>query len=136
MIAELNDVVKGEMEQIITLNELLKQQQKFVLDGNLLELEAIVKELNAVNINIASMEMKRRKITGGKPMSEIVAFSNDEALNENYRKIKSLLSLTASQKDININQLKQKLNFTNSVLKIINPDRTVKTYNSYGKLMK
>ena len=69
-------------------------------------------------------------------MSEIVATSNDEILTENYGKIKNFLSLAASQKDNNVNQLKQKLSFTNSVLKIINPDRTAKTYNSYGKMMR
>jgi flagellar biosynthesis/type III secretory pathway chaperone len=95
-----------------------------------------VSEIDKCNKNIAAWEMKRRELTQGRAMSEIINMINDNELYENYRKIKRLLEEVKVQKDTNELLIKQGLGFTNRVINILSPSRTPKTYNSYGKVSK
>ena len=51
-----------------------------------------------------------------------------------YEKVKEVLNEIILQKETNSLLLKQELVFTNKMLNVINPDREIKTYNSFGGL--
>lgn len=134
MREELNSIIVNESEALSELISLLEQQSKLALEDNIIGLDGIVSKIDICNKKIAELEMKRRAITNGEDMSKIVAQCQDKELEQNYRKIKLLIQEAIVQKDFNMDFIKQGLNFTNKILSIINPDRIVKTYNSYGKM--
>ena len=134
MVQELNDVILKEIVEIEETIRLLEEQSRFVLSENVIEMEGIVPKIAACNRNIAILEMKRKELIKGESLSRIVALSGNMELDSNYRKITALVSKAANVKDLNVDLLKQRLNFTNKLLLVLNPDRTSKIYNSYGKM--
>jgi flagellar biosynthesis/type III secretory pathway chaperone len=136
MKEELNKIIVEESEALQELITLLESQVKFALEDKIMDLEAIVPKIEVCNKKIAELEMARRGLTKGEPMSKIVNESKDVELEDNYRKIKLLVEAAIVQKEFNIEQIKQGLHFTNKILNILNPDRGIKTYNAYGKIKK
>lgn len=136
MKEQLNSIITQESNILEELISLLEEQSKYVINNNIMEMEGIVPKIENCNKKIAELEMQRRTLTNGSPMSKIVKDLKDAELEENYRRIKFLIEDAVVQKDFNIAQITQGLSFTNRILNIINPDRAVKTYNSYGKMKK
>lgn len=136
MKEELNNIIVKESEALQELITLLEEQVKLALEDKIMDLEAIVPRIENCNRKIAELEIARRGLTNGESLSKIIEDINDIELEENYRKIKLLVEAAIVQKEFNMEQIKQGLNFTNRMLNIINPDRGVKTYNSYGKMKK
>ncbi|MBC8062827.1 MAG: flagellar protein FlgN [Clostridiaceae bacterium] len=136
MKEELNNIIVKESEALQELIDLLEAQVKFALEDKIMDLEAIVPKIETCNKKIAELEMARRGLTKGEPMSKIINTAKDIELEENYRKIKFLVEAAIVQKKFNMDQIKQGLHFTNRILSIINPDRGIKTYNAYGKIKK
>jgi len=99
-------------------------------------LEALVDEIKAANKSVASIEMERRKIVGTKSMSLLVKESEDEEIDKEFRNIKKLLEAIKLQKETNELLIRQRMSYNNQILRVINPSREVKTYNSYGNLRK
>ena len=136
MKEELNNIIVQESEALQELITLLEAQVKFTLEERIMDLEAILPKIESCNKKIAELEMARRGLTKGEPMSKIVNDAKDSKLEENYRKIKLLVETAIVQKEFNMEQIKQGLHLTNKILNILNPDREVKTYNAYGKMKK
>ena len=136
MKEELNNIIVKESEALEELIALLESQVKFALEDKIMDLEFIVPKIEDCNKKIAELEMARRGLTMGEPMSKIINEAKDVQLEENYRKIKQLIEAAIVQKDFNMEQIKQGLHFTNKILNILNPDRGIKTYNAYGKMKK
>jgi flagellar biosynthesis/type III secretory pathway chaperone len=131
---ELNNIIVDEIVAISKLLEALEKQHSCLVKSDAITLENCVKEIEECNRAIAAVEVKRRELTKGRAMGEIVDEIGDRELEDNYRNIRRLLEETRIQKDTNDLLIKQGLSFTNKVLSIINPSRTSKTYNSYGKV--
>jgi len=136
MKEELNNIIVKESEALQELINLLETQVKFAIEDKIMDLETIVPKIETCNKKIAELEMARRGLTKGEPMSKIVNEAKDIELEENYRKIKSLVEAAIVQKNFNVEQIKQGLHFTTKILNILNPDRGIKTYNSFGKIKK
>ena len=136
MKEQLNNIILQESRALEELIALLEEQSKYVLSNNVMEMEAIAPKIEGCNKRIAELEMSRRGLTNGVAMSKVVSDLKDEELEKNYRKIKFLIENAVVQKDFNLGQITQGLTFTNRMLNILNPDRAVKTYNSYGKIKK
>lgn len=134
MKQELNHIVAMELISVENLLKALEKQHSCLIKSNPIELENCVAEIENCNRAIANWEVKRREVTQGRPMSEIIDEIKDNELEQNYRKIKRMLEETIIQKDTNDLLIKQGLGFTNRILNILNPTRTPKTYNSYGKI--
>jgi flagellar biosynthesis/type III secretory pathway chaperone len=131
---ELNDIIGNEIDAINKLLLALEKQHSCLVKSDAITLEGCVKEIEECNRAIAAIEVKRRELTKGRAMSEIVDEIGDRELEDNYRSIRRLLEETKVQKEANDLLIKQGLGFTNKVLGILNPSRTPKTYNSYGKV--
>ena len=136
MSKELGNIIIDEIAAINKLLEALENQHSCLVKTNAITLEGCVNEINQCNRSIAAIEVKRREITKGRAMGEIVDEIGDTELEDNYRKIRRLLEETRTQKETNNLLIKQGLGFTNKILSILNPSRTPKTYNSYGKIYK
>jgi flagellar biosynthesis/type III secretory pathway chaperone len=133
---ELNNIIVNEIAAINKLLEALEKQHSCLVKSDAITLESCVKEIEECNRAIAAAEVKRRELTQGRAMGEIVDEVGDRELEDNYRNIRRLLEETRIQKDTNDMLIKQGLGFTNKILTILNPSRAPKTYNSNGKIYK
>lgn len=134
MKKELNEIIVNEIDAVENLLKALEKQHNCLVKSDAITIENCTAEIDKCNKDIAAWEMKRRELTQGRAMSEIINNIDDNELYENYRKIKKLLEEVKVQKDTNELLIKQGLSFTNRVINILNPSRTAKTYNSYGKV--
>lgn len=97
-------------------------------------LEGLVDKINECGKRIAKEEVQRRKITGEGNIKEIVNNSEDEELKEIFAEIQTTLNDVVFKKETNDMLLKQEIIFNNKMLQLLNPNREIKTYNSYGNL--
>ncbi|NOW89428.1 flagellar protein FlgN [Clostridium beijerinckii] len=134
MINELIKLIRNQEEELKKLLELLETQYKMIMGKDVFGLEGLVDKINECGKKIAKIEVERRKLIGGKSMSEIINSSDNKELKEAYRNIRIIMEKTTQQKDTNDILLKQQIMFTNKMLNIMNPSREIKTYNSYGNL--
>lgn len=133
---EIRLIMKREIDAIEKLITSMEKQHEFTAKNNVFGMEEVAAEIEICCKNIARIEIERRKITGGKPMSQIMKDIDDDEMTGDYRKIKKLLREAALQKDTNEILIRQGLGFSTRMLSMINPDRSIKTYNNYGKIGK
>jgi flagellar biosynthesis/type III secretory pathway chaperone len=134
MIDQLIELMIDQEKDLKELLSLLKTQNEMIIKKDLFGLEGLVDKLNECSKRIAKAEMQRRKLLGKDSIAEIVKNSKDGGLKQSYKNIRDTLRTVLSQKETNDMLLKQQLLFSNKMLNIINPDRRIKTYNSYGNL--
>ena len=134
MLDKLIKLIKDQERDLTELLNLLKIQNEMVLKKDLFGLEGLVDKLNECSKKIAQEEVQRRKLLGKNSISETVNKSTDNELKQSYKNIRETLKQVLSQKETNEMLLKQQLLFNTKMLNIMNPSRTIKTYNSYGNL--
>ena len=134
MISELNKLMIIQEKELKDLLELLNIQYKMILQKDLFGLEGIVDKINECGKKIAKKEMERRHLIGESSISQIVNTSENEELKNVYYDIQNTVKNVIKKKDTNDIILKQRLMFTNKMINIMNPNREIKTYNSYGNL--
>lgn len=134
MINELIELMKIQEEELKELLALLETQYKMIMDKDVFGLEALVDKIGECSKKIAREEIQRRNIIGNESITEIVMTSENEKLKEAYNSIQDTLKNVVFKKDTNEMLIKQNLVFTNKMLSLINPNRDIKTYNSYGNL--
>ncbi|BDR75935.1 flagellar protein FlgN [Clostridium tetani] len=134
MTQELNNIILGEIKAFEELLKVLDKQHEYIVKNDIFKMESIVDKIEETSKNIARYEMDRRKITKGRPMTEIIREYKDENLETNYRKARRLLEELNLQKDTNEMLLKQGIVYANKMLQIINPNREAKTYGAHGKM--
>ncbi len=133
MVNELNNIIVEEYKALQGLLASLDEQYKHLTKQQVFELDSVRDKIEKCSREVAHFEVQRRKITNGKDMSKVVEELKDEKLENNYRNIKKLLHAIQFQKDTNEILIKQKLGFTTQMLNFLNPNKTPKTYNAYGK---
>ncbi|KHD15821.1 flagellar protein FlgN [Clostridium butyricum] len=136
MIDELKNLIKEQHEHLKKLLLLLDIQCRMITNKDIFGLESIVEKLSDESKLIAQIEVARRKMLGNESIIELIHQSNDYALQELYNELLNTLRDTIDKKKTNEILIKQQLTFTNRMLNIMNPDRQIKTYNSYGSLSK
>ena len=133
-LMRLTEVIKNEREALINLLNLLDEQYKFIMNKDVLSLEDVVDKIRLSSKTIAEFEVERRSIAGDNKMQELINQYNDEDLDTEFRKIKVLLESVNLQKETNELLIKQQMSYNSQILRILNPSREIKTYNSYGNL--
>lgn len=134
MKEELKSILSKEKAMLKNLLEALDKQYAMIVKNDVFGLEAIVEDIQLSNKAVAEQEVKRRALTQGNSMNEIINSYKDEELEELYKDIRVLLNELQLQKDSNELLLKQNISYTNQILNLINPNRGSKTYNSTGKI--
>ena len=136
MEKELIELMRNQESQLEALLILLKVQQDMIMKKDTFGLEGLVDKLSDCSKKVAQEEVARRKILGQYSLVDIVSKCNNDELKNVYEKLKKILNEIILQKETNSLLLKQELVFTNKMLNVINPDREIKTYNSFGGLRK
>lgn len=136
MIAKVIELVDQQNEMLKQLLELLKKQNKLIINKDLYGLEDILDEIEKCSKDIAELELNRRQIIGEENFDEFVKNNENEELQKVYNDIKITINSAKIQKESNELLLKQKLSFNTKMLEIMNPRREIRTYNSYGSLKK
>lgn len=133
MTADLNKIILEEHKALKILLEVLDEQFEYLTKRDVFSLDKVSHKLHQCSVEVARLEMGRRKLTAGEAMSKIIEQAKDEELENNYRNIIKLLEEIQLQKDTNDMLIRQGLGFTTQMLNFLNPDRGPKTYNGYGK---
>ena len=128
--------MKEQEKHLVQLAELLDIQKNFIINKDVFGLEGIVDKINECSKKIAREEVARRNLLNNKSLKEVILNSDNEELKTTYMKISDTVRNVSDRKDTNELLLKQQLVFTNKMLNIMNPDKEIKTYNSYGSLKK
>lgn len=135
-MSDLKDIILKEKLDLQNLLNLLEKQHKMVLDKDVFGLESLVDEIKECNKKIATAEIERRKIAGNKSMTILVRESKDEEADIEFRNVKKLLEAIKVQKETNELLIRQRMSYNNQILRVINPNKEAKVYNSYGNLKK
>lgn len=130
----LNELILKEIEALSSLLMLLEKQHELYLEKNIFGLEDIVKKIEAANIGVAKIEVERRKLEGDKSIKVLVKEINDNNLSENFNNMVELVEKIRSQNNVNQFLIKQGLLFANKMLNLFGRNKSVKTYNGYGKI--
>ena len=136
MIEKLIKLMKEQEKHLVQLAELLDIQKNFIINKDVFGLEGIVDKINECSKKIAREEVARRNLLNNKSLKEFIFNSDNEELKTIYMKISDTVRNVSDRKDTNELLLKQQMVFTNKMLSIMNPDKEIKTYNSYGTLKK
>lgn len=136
MINELMRLIKEQDSRLKELLKLLQTQYEFMINKNLFGLEDLVEQITECSKKVAEVEIQRRNLMGDVNLTQFVLTQNNEELNNAYESIKNTLDEVKVIKETNDMLLKQRLSFNTKMLAILNPNRDIKTYNSYGSLKK
>lgn len=134
MINELIKLMKDQEKDLTELFGLLETQYKMIMSKDVFGLEGLVDKINECGKRIAQEEVKRRRLTEDIGIKDIVVKTNDNELNQIYEKIQNTLNKVVFQKDTNELFLKKQIIFNNKMINLMNPNREIKMYNSYGNL--
>jgi flagellar biosynthesis/type III secretory pathway chaperone len=127
-------VLDKEFTALQELLKLMEEQHHLLVKNDIFGLEAIIERIQLCNKSIAQIEVERRKLVKEESIIDIINSTDSEELDKSYRSIQKLLFEVTLQKDTNEMLIKQGLGFSSKMLNLINPDRNMKTYNSYGKV--
>ena len=133
---ELIKLMQDQERDLRELLELLETQYKMIMSKDVFGLEGLVDELGVCGKKIAQEEVERRNLIGEVNIIDIVNNSENEQLKDKYDNLKKTLNAVILRKETNEALLKQEIIFNNKMLALINPNREIKTYNSYGNLSK
>ena len=116
------------------LLKLLDEQYNLVLNKDVIALGKIAEDIEEEGKKLATIEIKRRNIASEEEFNNFIKNTDDEHITNVYNEMKELLTNLQKQKDINNTLIKQRLFFTNKMINVIKPSKSVNTYNAYGKV--
>lgn len=134
MINELIKLMRVQEQELKHLLVLLEAQYKMIMDKDVFGLEGVVDKIGECSKHIAKQELERRNLVGNNSMVQLVENSNNREIKTCYKNINNALKKVLLKKETNEILLKQNMIFNTKILNIINPNREIKTYNSYGNL--
>ena len=91
----------------------------------------IAEDIEEEGKKLATIEIKRRNIASEEEFNNFIKNTDDEHITNVYNEMKELLTNLQKQKDINNTLIKQRLFFTNKMINVIKPSKSVNTYNAY-----
>lgn len=134
MIKKLIELMNEQKTHLDQLLLLLKIQKEMIIKKDAFGLEGLVTKLNECSKKIAQEEVARRKILNNGSIKEFVSSSRNRELTETYNSLSDTLQKVIFQKETNDLLIKQQISLNARMLEMINPNRDIKTYNSYGHL--
>jgi len=136
MLDELIRLIKEQDNRLKELMVLLQRQYEMIIGKDLFGLEGLVDEINDCSKKVAEVELQRRNLMGNSSLTQFVLEQKNEELEKAYESIKETVENVKIKKETNDLLLKQRMSFNARMLAILNPNRDIKTYNSYGNLRK
>lgn len=136
MIEKLIELMKSQEKYLKQLLELLIIQKELIMKKDAFALEGLVDKLNECSKKIAREEVARRNLLNDESLKEFIYNSNNVELSNTHSEIVNIINKVILQKDTNEMLLKQQIGLNAKVLNMMNPNREMRTYNSYGNLSK
>ena len=124
--------MEEEYKALMELLLLLKDQYFILLSGESIPLDMITENINNANKLIAKKELVRREYQKENNINLQGVLKENIEIDKQYKNIKALIYELQTQKEANEQVLKQRLNFTNKILTLINPNRSIATYDARG----
>lgn len=134
MNSELKVIIFEQKKILQNLLKLLDEQYNLVLNKDVIALGKIAEDIEEEGKRLATIEIKRRNIASEEEFNNFIKNTDDEHITNVYNEMKELLTNLQKQKDINNTLIKQRLFFTNKMINVIKPSKSVNTYNAYGKV--
>lgn len=134
MNSELKVIIFEQKKILQNLLKLLDEQYNLVLNKDVIALGKIAEDIEEEGKKLATIEIKRRNIASEEEFNNFIKNTEDEHITNVYNEMKELLTNLQKQKDINNTLIKQRLFFTNKMINVIKPSKSVNTYNAYGKV--
>ena len=134
MNSELKVIIFEQKKILQNLLKLLDEQYNLVLNKDVIALGKIAEDIEEEGKKLATIEIKRRNIASEEEFNNFIKNTDDEHITNVYNEMKELLTNLQQQKDINNTLIKQRLFFTNKMINVIKPSKSVNTYNAYGKV--
>lgn len=134
MNSELKVIIFEQKKILQNLLKLLDEQYNVVLNKDVIALGKIAEDIEEEGKKLATIEIKRRNIASEEEFNNFIKNTDDEHITNVYNEMKELLTNLQKQKDINNTLIKQRLFFTNKMINVIKPSKSVNTYNAYGKV--
>ena len=134
MNSELKVIIFEQKKILQNLLKLLDEQYNLVLNKDVIALGKIAEDIEEEGKKLATIEIKRRNIASEEEINNFIKNTDDEHITNVYNEMKELLTNLQKQKDINNTLIKQRLFFTNKMINVIKPSKSVNTYNAYGKV--
>ena len=134
MNSELKVIIFEQKKILQNLLKLLDEQYNLVLNKDVIALGKIAEDIEEEGKKLATIEIKRRNIASEEEFNNFIKNTDDEHINNVYNEMKELLTNLQKEKDINNTLIKQRLFFTNKMINVIKPSKSVNTYNAYGKV--
>lgn len=134
MNSELKVIIFEQKKILQNLLKLLDEQYNLVLNKDVIALGKIAEDIEGEGKKLATIEIKRRNIASEEEFNNFIKNTDDEHITNVYNEMKELLTNLQKQKDINNTLIKQRLFFTNKMINVIKPSKSVNTYNAYGKV--
>ena len=134
MNSELKVIIFEQKKILQNLLKLLDEQYNLVLNKDVIALGKIAEDIEEEGKKLATIEIKRRNIASEEEFNNFIKNTDDEHITNVYNEMKERLTNLQKQKDINNTLIKQRLFFTNKMINVIKPSKSVNTYNAYGKV--
>ena len=134
MNSELKVIIFEQKKILQNLLKLLDEQYNLVLNKDVIALGKIAEDIEEEGKKLATIEIKRRNIASEEEFNNFIKNTDDEHITNVYNEMKELLTNLQKQKDINNTLIKQRLFFTNKMINVIKPSKSVNTCNAYGKV--
>lgn len=134
MNSELKVIIFEQKKILQNLLKLLDEQYNLVLNKDVIALGKIAEDIEEEGKKLATIEIKRRNIASEEEFNNFIKNTDDEHITNVYNEMKELLTNLQKQKGINNTLIKQRLFFTNKMINVIKPSKSVNTYNAYGKV--
>lgn len=134
MNSELKVIIFEQKKILQNLLKLLDEQYNLVLNKDVIALGKIAEDIEEEGKKLATIEIKRRNIASEEEFNNFIKNTDDEHITNVYNEMKELLTNLQKQKYINNTLIKQRLFFTNKMINVIKPSKSVNTYNAYGKV--
>lgn len=134
MNSELKVIIFEQKKILQNLLKLLDEQYNLVLNKDVIALGKISEDIEEEGKKLATIEIKRRNIASEEEFNNFIKNTDDEHITDVYNEMKELLTNLQKQKDINNTLIKQRLFFTNKMINVVKPSKSVNTYNAYGKV--
>ena len=134
MNSELKVIIFEQKKILQNLLKLLDEQYNLVLNKDVIALGKIAEDIEEEGKKLATIEIERRNIASEEEFNNFIKNTDDEHITNVYNEMKELLTNLQKQKDINNTLIKQRLFFTNKMINVIKPSKSVNTYNAYGKV--
>lgn len=134
MNSDLKLIIFEEKNVLQELLTLLDKQYNSILSDEITLLDKLNEDIEIAGKKIATIEIKRRDIIRDNDLREIIKNSDDKHLKDVYKEVRSLVVSLELQKDTNYALIKQRLFFTNKIINVIRPSKSIGTYNAYGNV--